>query len=216
MLRTAVFSLVASVLVPALAVQVPLVSNHRWQDEHSAILGGDDRTEWSLDKIPNPNATDHLVFETVHSLLQRWPNTRMRNGERSVCLYGFQYDVSSPGHNIVPGIIPKGTLFYHDASRKELPSGPEWVATDPEHSYIFCREASPQQGCWHLTLTTIRPLKVVYFDGNSAAKLPYGTLDSQNLIVWGESPPGSEWEETQRIEDLCKWGRNFGVDGFVR
>ena len=80
MLRAALFSLVASVLVPALAVQVPLVSGHRWQDERLAILGGDDHSEWTLDKFPNPNATDHLVFETVNSLLQRWPNTRMRNG----------------------------------------------------------------------------------------------------------------------------------------
>ena len=81
MLRAALFSLVASVLVPALAAQVPLVSNHRG---HSAILGDDNHREWNLDKIPSPNATDHLVFETVHSLLQHWPNTRMRNGERFV------------------------------------------------------------------------------------------------------------------------------------
>ena len=84
------FGLVASVLVPALAIQVPLKSNHRWLDEYSAILGDDDHIEWSLDKFPNPNATDHLVFETVHSLLQHWPNTRMRNGERSVLLSDFQ------------------------------------------------------------------------------------------------------------------------------
>ena len=75
MLRAGLFSLVASALVPALAVQVPLVSSHRYK--HSA----DDRAAWSLDDFPNPNATDHLVFETVHSLLQHWPNTRMRNGK---------------------------------------------------------------------------------------------------------------------------------------
>ena len=120
------------------------------------------------------------------------------------------------GHNIVPGIIPKGTLLYHGTNRKELPSGPEWVSADPEHSYFFCREAHPRQGCWHLTLVATRPLRVVYFDGSSAAKLPYGSMDTQDLVTWGGSPPGSEWDEGQRSQDLCKWGKSFGVDGIVR
>ncbi|KAG8213368.1 hypothetical protein J3R82DRAFT_11859 [Butyriboletus roseoflavus] len=201
MLRATLFSLIATVL-PTLAAQVPLGSGHHWQAEHyPAILRDDDIAEWSLDKLPNPDATDHLVFETVHSLLQHWPNTRMRNG-----------------HNIVPGSIPKGTLLYHGTSRKELPPGPDWVATDPEHSYLFCQDwfNHSQEGCWHLTFAATRPLKVIYFDGNSAAKLPYGTLDTQDLIAWSKISDGSQSGERKRIQDLCKWGRNFGVDGFVR
>ncbi|KAG8213369.1 hypothetical protein J3R82DRAFT_11860 [Butyriboletus roseoflavus] len=202
MLRATLFTLVARILIPTLAVQVPLDSDPQWQAEHyPAILRDDDIAEWSLDKLPNPDATDHLVFETVHSLLQHWPNTRMRNG-----------------HNIVPGSIPKGTLLYHGTSRKELPQGPEWVATDPEHSYLFCRDGFNhlQEGCWHLMLATTRPLKVVYFDGSSAVKLQYGTLDTQDLIAWGKSGDGGISDEWERIQDLCKWGKNFGVDGFVR
>ena len=83
MLRVALCSLatlVAPVLVTALNVQVPFESRDRWPDVHPAILGKDSHTDWSLDELPNPNSTDHLVFETVHSLLQHWPNTRMRNG----------------------------------------------------------------------------------------------------------------------------------------
>lgn len=80
MLRAALFALLGSVLAPALATQVPLgPSNH---DKHPILLGDDDRTEWCLDQYPDPNATHHLVFETAHSLLQHWPNTRMRNGKR--------------------------------------------------------------------------------------------------------------------------------------
>lgn len=137
-------------------------------------------------------------------------------------LFAFQYDAcSSPGHNIVPGTIPKGTLLYHGTNREELPSGPEWVSMDPEHSHYFCREhvefsGHSQKGCFHLTLATTRPLKVVYFDGNSAAKLPYGTLDTQDLLTWGESRPEDMWEESQRVQDLCGWGKDFGVDGYVR
>ena len=68
--------------VTVIATQVPFHPSHvEWQpailnDEHLA-------SGWNLNTAPNPNFTDHLVFETVHSLLQRWPNTRMRNGELS-------------------------------------------------------------------------------------------------------------------------------------
>ena len=120
----------------------------------------------------------------------------------------------------MPGVIPKGTLLYHGTNSNKLPPGPEWVATDPEHSYLFCRDGPRpnylQQGCWHLTLATTRPLKVVYFDGSSAAKIPYGSMDTQDLLAWGDIYSGKLFDERQRIEDLCKWGKNFGVDGFVR
>ena len=86
MLRAALLGLVAPILIRALAAQVPLgfADYHRQDKRH--CLGYED---WSLDtQPPNPNATDNLVFETVYSLLQHWPNTRMRNGKRSVCLSG--------------------------------------------------------------------------------------------------------------------------------
>jgi hypothetical protein len=59
-------------------------------------------------------------------------------------------------------------------------------------------------------------MKVLYFDGNSAAKLPEGTMDTQDLVAWSEMKP--EWvnNEEQRIMDLCKWGEKYGVNGFVR
>ena len=214
MLPAAFFSLVALVLVPSLAVQVPLGSSHCSQDGN--------RAEWNLDKLPNPNSTDHLVFETVHSLLQHWPNTRMRNGKQSVRigLSGFQLNIhSSPGHNIVPGVIPKGTLLYHGTNVNEFPLGPEWVATDPEHAHIYCVDRinqTFQQTCLFLTLATTRPLKVIYFDGNSAANMPTGTFDTQELIVWGRVNAGNAKDEPQLVQDLCRWGENFGVDGFVR
>ena len=82
MLRAALLSL-AALVISARAVQVPLQYSHRWQDNPQGILGVDKPTQWNLDKIPDPDATDHLVFETVYSLLQHWPNLRMINGIRS-------------------------------------------------------------------------------------------------------------------------------------
>ena len=124
------------------------------------------------------------------------------------------------GHNIVPGIIPEGTLLYHGTDREKLPQSAEWVALDPEHAYYYCRKqtdlGSSQQACWQLTLTTTRPLKVIYFDGASAAKNTRGSLDTQDLLAWGESSPEHRSDEGQRAERLCGWGMNFGIDGFVR
>lgn len=47
-------------------------------------LGGSRRfnySEWDFAQGPSPNATGNLVFDTVRSFLQHWPNTRYRNGE---------------------------------------------------------------------------------------------------------------------------------------
>ncbi|KAG1723568.1 hypothetical protein EDB19DRAFT_1898068 [Suillus lakei] len=157
-----------------------------------------DLSPWQLDEPPPANATGHFVFETVNSLLQHWPNTRYRNG-----------------HAMVPGVIPKGTLLYHGAVSDKIPTVPEWTATDPEHSILFC-EGSSETGCWHLTLAATRPLKVLYFDGTSAANTITGTLDTQDIIAWGEVRPDWWLNEDQRIEDLCKWGAPYAVDGYVR
>ncbi|KAI6033289.1 hypothetical protein EDC04DRAFT_3115011 [Pisolithus marmoratus] len=161
-------------------------------------LPDSDPTHWNFEDLPNPNATGHLVFETVHSLLQHWPNTRMRNG-----------------HTIVPGTVPIGTYLYHATNRHHVPTIPDWVSMNPEESTYFCM-GPPEMGCWHLTLVTTRPLKVLYFDGNSAAKLYSGTMDTQDVLTWGKVLLNKTSLEQERISTLCEWGSRFGVDGFIR
>ncbi|KAI6105227.1 hypothetical protein EDD16DRAFT_1714026 [Pisolithus croceorrhizus] len=158
----------------------------------------DPLVDWKLDDPPSVNSTDHLIFETVSSLLQHWPNTRMRNG-----------------HNIVPGTIPTGTLLYHGTWHSELPPGPDWAALDPEHSVMFCGGLIEGGSCWHLTLMATRPLNIVYFDGTSAAKLSTGTLDSQDIVTWVDVRPDWSFDEWSRITTLCSWGREYNIDGFV-
>ncbi|KAF8218276.1 hypothetical protein K438DRAFT_22782 [Mycena galopus ATCC 62051] len=153
---------------------------------------------WNLGVSPNINNTGHLVFDTVSSFLQHWPNTRYRNG-----------------HNIVPGTVPTGTLLYHGRGDSNLPLSPDWTATDPEHSILFCRGSSAK-GCWHLTLITSRPLQVLYFDGSSAAKMKDGPMDSQDVVGWGQVSPDRYFDERKRIVDLCNWGKPFQIDGYVR
>ncbi|KAG1756847.1 uncharacterized protein EDB91DRAFT_1325751 [Suillus paluster] len=100
------------------------------------------------------------------------------------------------GHTIIPGTVP-------------------WVAMEPDHSMLLCH-GDVKTGCWHATFTVTRPMKVLYFDGSSAAKLPEGTMDTQDLVAWSEMKP--EWVDNEwlRIKDLCKWGQKYGVNGFVR
>ncbi|KAG0707828.1 hypothetical protein DFH29DRAFT_1053514 [Suillus ampliporus] len=183
--------LVFLVFERVLAAQTPL-SSHGSDFEH-------DLGQWDLDEAPAVNATSHLVFETANSLLQHWANTRHRIG-----------------HTIIPGTVPVGTLLYHGSmSGPHIPTALDWVATEPDHSMLLCH-GDVKAGCWHITFAVTRPMKVLYFDGSSAAKLPEGTMDTQDLVAWSEMKP--EWltSESRRIKDLCAWGQKYGVNGFVR
>ncbi|KAI9459914.1 hypothetical protein BJY52DRAFT_1186220 [Lactarius psammicola] len=149
-------------------------------------------SEWSLP--PDQNSTHHLIFNSVSGLLQRWPNALRRNG-----------------HSLVPATIPKGTVLYHGRVDPQIPVSPDWVAFDFEHAYMFCR-----QSCHMISMQAKRDIRLVYFDGLSAAKMKDGTLDSQDVILWGRPRPDKYYSEMERIESLCDWGKPLGLDGFVR
>jgi len=88
----------------------------------------------------------------------------------------------------------------------------DWLATDPEHSFLFCWVK-----CYLYTYVTTRSLRLAYFDGSSAAKIiPSGVMDTQDIVIWGKVRPEMAWEERVRIQELCRWGEQFNLDGFVR
>ena len=71
--------------------------------------------------------------------------------------------------------------------------------------------------CYFYTYVTTRPLRLAYFDGSSAAKVDHsGTMDTQDIVIWGKVRPDLAGEELVRIRELCKWGKQFKLDGFVR
>ncbi|KIK71463.1 hypothetical protein GYMLUDRAFT_52541 [Collybiopsis luxurians FD-317 M1] len=161
--------------------------------------------QWDVNISPSENATEHLIFQSVSSLLQHWPNARYRNAWADSDL------ISNAGHTIVPGTVPLGTVLYHGRSDSNYPKGAEWLATDPEHSFLFCKRP-----CWHLTVVASRPLKVLYFDGSSAVKMHGGSMDSQDMLLWGERRAEKVFSEEERLAQLCNWGKQFRLDGFVR
>ena len=108
--------------------------------------------------------------------------------------------------------MPPGTILYHGRSNDDRPVTLDWLATDPEHSIVFCRSK-----CYIYTYVTTRTLRLVYFDGSSAAKVASsGVMDAQDIVIWGKVRPDMNRNERVRIQELCKWGRQFKLDGFVR
>ena len=116
------------------------------------------------------------------------------------------------GHTITAATVPPGTVLYHGRSNNDRPTTLDWLATDPEHSFIFCWGK-----CYLYTYVATRPLRLAYFDGSSAIKMTgSGVMDSQDIVIWGKVRPDKTWDELVRIEKLCKWGKQFELDGFVR
>ena len=96
--------------------------------------------------------------------------------------------------------------------KNDRPVKMDWLATDPEHAFFF-----GWGKCYLYTYVTTRPLRLAYFDGSSAAKIdPSGTMDIEDIVIWGKSRPEMIWEEVVRLQELCKWGEQFKLDGFVR
>ncbi|VDB88239.1 unnamed protein product [Peniophora sp. CBMAI 1063] len=120
------------------------------------------------------------------------------------------------GHTIAPCIIPPGTLLYHGKVGPEIPTYPDWLAFDSEHGYLFAR----WRGGHILTFATTRELRMLYFDGSSGTKVEDGSSDTQELLMFGDVKGRRKedpWEdEDERIETLCRWARQRGLDGFVR
>ncbi|KAI9453295.1 hypothetical protein BJY52DRAFT_1398932 [Lactarius psammicola] len=180
-------------LLPTTAFVLPSVpsrsSNGPLQATFESLTHGSD-WEWNLP--PNPNSTHHLIFQQR----KRFATTMAQH---------------PPQKCLVPATIPKGTILYHGRTDPEIPISHEWLAFDIEHSYLFCR-----QSCHMITLQAKRDLRLVYFDGLSAAKMKDGPLDSQDVVLWGRPQPDKYFSEIERIEALCDWGKPFGLDGFVR
>ncbi|KAI0730119.1 hypothetical protein C8Q72DRAFT_970909 [Fomitopsis betulina] len=144
-----------------------------------------------------------FVFNSLSGLLRQWPNTYHWNG-----------------HTIISGTLEPFTLLYHARRDPDFPLAEEWFAFDPEMSYGIM---GGRGLTYMLTYQTLRPAKVVYFDGMSAALSDSGWLDTQEVLLSGKSKGdsspregGGVFGEDRRLTELCKWVRRFGVEGIVR
>ncbi|KAL8786528.1 MAG: hypothetical protein Q9213_002755 [Squamulea squamosa] len=82
------------------------------------------------------------------------------------------------------------------------------------------------------TYQTTQPARCLYFDGASGSLVENNTMDTQNLLLYGNitGPPGNHssatqffWDEYARAQHLCAWLRQYefdmpgqGIEGIVR
>jgi len=98
------------------------------------------------------------------------------------------------------------TLLYHGAIRNEILC---FTRLDCHRSSLHLRPED--SGCWHPLVAT-HPLRVLHFDGSSAAKFSQvqWTVTVKNQDVESQS---DAFEEHKRLNHLCEWGK---IDGFAR
>ncbi|KZT04746.1 uncharacterized protein LAESUDRAFT_784406 [Laetiporus sulphureus 93-53] len=154
-------------------------------------------TSHSWDEPIDKDATGNLIFQSLASLMQMMPNAWYPNG-----------------HTIVRASIPPGTLLYHGRRDADYPTM-DWTSVDPEHSIVF---TTGENGTL-FTFCTTRKLDLLYFDGCSANHAG-GVVDAQDVLIYGEVPHEAEWggmaSEWQRLADMCAWGKQYNIDGFIR
>lgn len=120
-------------------------------------------------------------------------------------------NIHLPGHSIVRATIPTGTLLYHGRQNTTLASR-DWIAFDPEFSFLYTNGVD--DGFLYTYIVT-RELNVVYFDGASANKVDR-TADTQDILFLGKVREPLDRYDPSRIHEGCEWGREHGVDGFIR
>ncbi|CAK7565627.1 MAG: hypothetical protein SEPTF4163_003549 [Sporothrix epigloea] len=171
-----------------------------------------------VSRLNYSSSAPHL-FASAYGLLQQWSNTVFPNG-----------------HTFAAGTVPAYTLLYHglrayekDAETPEQlsPPSPEWLAFDVEMSYGIMGSS---RRSWLLTYQTTRPVRVLYIDGESAALMGLGQLDSQMLLLYGnvtgprhQSSGFGLRPEYDRARGMCAWleqqglrSRGRGYEGIVR
>lgn len=175
-----------------------------------------------------PNKVDaeknaHAIFNSVHSAGRQWGSGIYHNG-----------------FALIPAIVPRGSIFYHGTTTKDVPSVPEWLAFDAETAEAFgsdwflnaARGKRPRKpssetqstmssrpdvhGYVH-TYRNKKDLKLLFVDGMSAGKTDYGTLDTQDLVLLeGRELNQTPYEDVSRAIELCKVVQPWGYDGLIR
>ncbi|KAF8316294.1 hypothetical protein DL93DRAFT_2078013, partial [Clavulina sp. PMI_390] len=204
----------ASALLNAASCQSPVslvldrAGESRAQEQVPLRIGTPDR---SIDVLPSKQSHESylneqasplerdafFIFNAVHHLLRQWGNT-----------------IAPNGFSFTKGTIPTGTNLYHARGNPNAPPSPEWLAFDPEMSYAIM---SMRCTTFLQTYRVIRPLNILYIDGNSASLTSIGTLDSQDILMYGYVKRRTGmFDEFERARNLCTWGATRGIDGFVR
>lgn len=171
------------------------------------------------------------IFNAVHSSMRQWGSSLHHNGM-----------------SVFVATVPEGTQLYHGTNQSERVNATEWLAFEPEHALVFARSRRPgppprqvssQQiplqyeaekgdapGYLH-TYRVKHQLRLLYIDGQSAAKSTKGTLDLQDFVLLHNAQPDTArppptrgiMNEVFRADHLCAMARTDWagkIDGFLR
>ena len=186
------------------------------------------------------------VFNAVHSAMRQWGSSgNLRASLHQTHLNNISLTVYHNGMSFFLVTVPRGNLFYHGCATPERRSGLEWLAFEPEHAAYFgssrdglvatvdsqptLRNApqsilldprppphrEPRRGYLH-TYSAARDLRLLFTDGQSAAKGLPGALDTQDLVLIMDTILPGGFVEYERAEALCKLALAHNLDGVIR
>ena len=197
-----IFAIVAALLLIQHATPSLAADEHGYDSSQVRLLGvdddGNDEAEAVYTRLNFSSSAPHL-FHSTFSLLQQLPNTVFPNG-----------------HTMAPVEMPPLTLFHHARRDADAPSSPEWVAFDSEMSYGIM---GGHRNVWMRTYQSTRPIRALYFDGESGNLQGLGQFDTQMLLLFGnvtgaanETRDDLELEYV-RAQGLCSWLEDAGLRG---
>ncbi|RFU29620.1 hypothetical protein B7463_g6684, partial [Scytalidium lignicola] len=148
---------------------VALASSHQQPLLSHEVEVNESRSSWNF----NFSSSAPHYFASAYGLLQQWPNTFFPNG-----------------YSIAPCEVAAFTKLYHGRTDDEVPPSPECgmsygITGGTRNSHM-------------LTYQTTRAVKCIYFDGESAALMGTGQLDTQMLHIYGNiSGPDDQMEVSE-------------------
>ncbi|RDW62184.1 hypothetical protein BP6252_11617 [Coleophoma cylindrospora] len=160
-------------------------------------------------------ANANSIFNTVHSAMRQWGSSMNHNGM-----------------SLLPACIPQGTILYHGTRSPANVTGMEWLSFEIDHAELFAIGIVPSKsgandedddpllrplldpGWLHIFRTNRALDRLLYIDGMSAAKSPFGTLDSQDALLLNTTL--DPLDDFVRAHRLCALGAEWGIEGFIR
>lgn len=174
------------------------------------------------------NAT--AIFNTVHGALKQKDSNMNPVGVSFIPAYvppgTLMYHATNIPH--IPDLLEWIAMDYefsysfaHFPRGKRREWGPPPPPPPPSTLKVSDEEApfrsSDRSGRTYLyTFRNTRPLdKLIYLDGASAAKTNTGEMDQQSILS-RQSNPNERVHEVEAAQEICKWGKTFGLQGVIR
>lgn len=213
---------------------------------HSRITGLDSRdselSERDVSQTTKPSSLPHAnhIFNSVNNALKQWGSSLQHNGmsfflvtvKQGIELYhgtSSPYPVNDtewlafePEHALIFAWPPRKHRGPPPSPPPPRPASQQQIPLKARHDK---RDRSEEKGYGYFhTYRTQHDLRLMYFDGQSAAKSTKGTLDTQDVVLrnktTGDGGKGVriEWD-WEIARDLCnqtqtRWDDK--IDGFLR